>query len=110
MDTKDQRRVIAAFDFDGTLTTRDTLLAFIRFTHGRCQLLLGLLRQAPWLLMMKLGLYPNGKAKERIFAHFYKGTPHAQFTQWGRDFAEIAETMLNGQTVKTLQQHQAEGP
>lgn len=109
MDIKDQRQVIAAFDFDGTLTTRDTLIAFIRFTHGRCRLLIGLLRQAHWLLMMKLGLYPNGKAKEKVFAHFYYGTTHAQFTQWGRDFANLAETMLNSQTVKMLRQHQAEG-
>ena len=30
-----------AFDFDGTLTTRDTLLAFIRYTKGTKAFLLG---------------------------------------------------------------------
>ena len=102
-----EQKIVAAFDFDGTLTTRDTLIAFIRFTHGRCRLFLGFLRYAPWLLMMKLGLYPNGKAKEKVFSHFYKGTTHRQFMRWGHDFADVAEAMLNRQMIKTLRQHRA---
>ena len=86
------RPVIAAFDFDGTLTTRDTLPAFIRFTHGRRRLLAGLLRHVHWLLLMRLGLCPNWKAKEKLFSYYYKGTTHAQF-----------------QPVATLRQHQAAG-
>lgn len=105
----DQQNVVAAFDFDGTLTKTDTLIAFIRFTHGRHRLFLGYLRYAPWLLMMKLGLYPNGKAKEKVFSHFYKGLTYRQFAQLGRDFADVIEVMLNSQMVTTLHQHQAEG-
>ena len=70
MNVSADEAVVAAFDFDGTLTTRDTLLAFIRFTHGRRGLLGGLLRYAPCLLLMRMGLYPNWKAKERFFSHF----------------------------------------
>ena len=100
---------MAAFDFDGTLTTADSLIAFIRFTHGRCRLLWGLFRHAHWLLLMIFGFYPNWKAKEKVFAHFYKGTRYEQFTQWGRDFADVAEKMQDSQTIETLQQHLAEG-
>ena len=32
---------IYAFDFDGTLTTKDTLIEFIRFSKGRVRLFLG---------------------------------------------------------------------
>ena len=109
MDTPDRSQVVAAFDFDGTLTTSDTLLSFIRFTHGRLRFLLGFLRYAPLLLMMKLGLYPNGKAKEKVFSYFYKGVPHEQFSQWGHEFADIAATMLSSVMVKTLRWHQSEG-
>jgi phosphoserine phosphatase len=38
---------IYAFDFDGTLTTRDTLIDFIRFVRGDKATLLGLLRFSP---------------------------------------------------------------
>lgn len=105
----DQQKIVAAFDFDGTLTTTDTLIAFVRFTHGRCRLFLGFLRYAPWLLMMKLGLYPNGKAKEKVFSHFYKGMTYIQFVHWCHGFADVAEEMLNRQMIKTLQQHQTKG-
>lgn len=108
MNDQQKKDTVAAFDFDGTLTTSDTLIAFIRFTHGRRRLLFGILLHAHWLLMMKLCFYPNGKAKEKIFSHFYKGTTHKQFAQWGREFADIAETMLNSHMVDTLKQHLAE--
>lgn len=104
-----EKNIVVAFDFDGTLTTSDTLIAFIRFTHGQRRLLLGFLRHAHLLLMMKLGLYPNWKVKEKVFAHFYKGTAHKLFLQWGHDFAEVAETMLNRQMVETLRRHLVEG-
>lgn len=103
------RSVVAAFDFDGTLTTTDTLTDFIRFTHGRQRQLWGFLRHAHLLLLMKLGLYSNGKAKEKVFSHFYKGTPYEQFAQWGRDFADVAGTMLNSQMVERLRQHLSAG-
>lgn len=109
MDLNNRQQVVAAFDFDGTLTTSDSLIAFIRFTHGRHRLLWGFLRLCPFLLMMRLGLYPNWKAKERVFSYFYQGTTHEQFIQWGRDFAYVAVTMLKAGAVKALQQHQAEG-
>lgn len=109
MDLSNRQQVVAAFDFDGTLTTSDTLIAFIRFTHGRRRLLWGFLRQAPWLVAMKLGIYPNWKAKEKIFSHFYQGITYKQFIQWGRDFADVAVTMLNSRTITALQHHQAEG-
>lgn len=104
-----EKRIVAAFDFDGTLTTRDTLTAFIGFTHGRRRLLRGLLRHAHWLLLMKLGLCSNGKVKEKVFSYFYRGTPYGQFAQWGRDFAVAAQPLLCGPAVGELQRHLAEG-
>lgn len=109
MSLSGDEAVVAAFDFDGTLTTQDTLPAFIRFTHGLRRMLRGLLRYAPSLLLMRLGLYPNGKAKEEVFSHFYRGVSHEQFMQWGRQFAGVAMTMLNGRMVEMLHRHQAEG-
>ena len=31
------KREIVVFDFDGTLTTKDTLLEFIKFSHGKAK-------------------------------------------------------------------------
>ena len=64
---------IYAFDFDGTLTRRDTFIEFIRYVFGTRRMLAGILRFAPILVLMKLGRYPNWKAKQLIFAHHYAG-------------------------------------
>ena len=55
---------IVAFDFDGTLTSKDTLLEFIRYAKGAKDFWLGFLQYAHLLVLMKLGLYPNWKAKQ----------------------------------------------
>ena len=72
-------RTIAAFDFDGTLTVRDTFPAFIRFSCGVCRFVAGFALFSPILVAMKVGIYPNWKAKQRVFAHFFKGMPVERF-------------------------------
>ena len=71
---------IAVFDFDGTVTTKDTLLEFIKFVRGPVSFYAGFLRYAPQLLAYKLGLYPNWKVKQQIFSHFFKGMRSVSYT------------------------------
>ncbi len=78
---------IHAFDFDGTLTRRDTLIEFIRFAKGDKAFLLCFLRYSPLLVLMKMGLYPNWKAKQRVFSYCFKGMPLEQFDSLCRRFA-----------------------
>ena len=68
-------RKIVAFDFDGTLTTKDTFLAFIRYACGSQAMLWGFLRYMPLLVLMKLHAYPNHKVKQKVFSYFFKGMP-----------------------------------
>ena len=45
------KKRIYAFDFDGTLTTRDTLIAFIRYAKGTRAFVLGFLLHAHLLVL-----------------------------------------------------------
>lgn len=98
-----------AFDFDGTLTKHDSLLVFIRYAKGTHGFLWGFLCHAHLLVLMKLGLYPNWKAKERVFSYFFKGMPIEVFDTLCRQFAADHRELLRPEGVKTLQQAQAEG-
>ena len=98
-------RTIAVFDFDGTLTHRDTLPLFIKHTHGRVRYLLGLIICLPWIVAYKLGLYNNGKAKEHLFAHFYKGMDYDIFRNMGETFSEKIETWQNKPVINILKDH-----
>lgn len=100
---------ICAFDFDGTLTTKDSLLAFIRFAKGDLSLVLGFLRYAHLLVLMKLGLYPNYKAKQKVFAHFFKGMTLSDFDALCQQFADNHKGLLRPKGIETIKQAQAEG-
>ena len=100
---------IVAFDFDGTLTTRDTLIAFIRYACGTPRFLLGFLLHAPLLVMMKLRLYSNGKAKQRLFTWFFRGMPFESFDALCQSFARTHRHLLRPETVRLLEQALTEG-
>lgn len=85
---------IFVFDFDGTLTYADTLLAFIRFACGPVRMLLGFALYAPLLVLMKLKLYPNYKAKQKVFAHFFRGMTLTRFDALCTAFAQQGEHLL----------------
>ena len=58
--------VVAAFDFDGTLTRRDTLLPFLIRSLGWPKFLRALLMSSPWLAAYALRLMSNHRAKARL--------------------------------------------
>ena len=84
------KKQIAFFDFDGTITTKDTLLEFIKFSKGSLPFYIGFLLNSPWLVAFKLKIIPNQAAKERVLSYFFKKTPLEKFERLCRDFAEQA--------------------
>ena len=100
---------IYAFDFDGTLTTKDTLIEFIRYAKGSMALGLGFLRYAHLLVLMKLGLYPNYKAKQKVFAHFFKDTTIEDFNALCKAFAASSTHLLRQDGVAAINKAIKEG-
>jgi HAD superfamily hydrolase (TIGR01490 family) len=98
-----------AFDFDGTLTTKDTLIEFIRYAKGTMALGLGFLRYAHLLVLMKLGLYPNYKAKQKVFAHFFKDTTIDDFNALCQAFAASSSHLLRQEGATAINQTIKEG-
>lgn len=100
---------IHVFDFDGTLTTRDTLLLFIRFVKGGWALWLGMLLYAPLLVLMKLRLLDNGRVKERVFSHFFRGMEESTFNNCCEAFADRYSAILRPQGITTIRKALADG-
>ena len=99
------KRCIAVFDLDGTLTTKDTLLEFIKFVCGVPRFYWGFLLFCPILILMKLHLFPNWKAKQMFFSHFYKGWEYNDFKAKGQLFANEIEKMENRKMLEKLNDH-----
>jgi phosphatidylglycerophosphatase C len=79
---------IAFFDFDGTITTKDTLLEIIKFQKGKLPFYMGFLFHAPWLIAYKLKLLPNDQAKQKMLIYFFGGMPEPVFQEACDLFAE----------------------
>lgn len=89
-------------DFDGTITTADTLLCFIRHACGAWRFAVGFALFSPLLVLMKMHLYPNYKAKQRLFAWFFKGMGEAQFNAACERFAAENGHLLRPEAVKLI--------
>ena len=100
---------IYAFDFDGTLTTKDTLIEFIRYSKGSMALGLGFMRYAHLLVLMKIGLYPNYKAKQKVFAHFFKDTTLDDFNALCKAFAASSSHLLRPNAIEAINHAIKEG-
>jgi phosphatidylglycerophosphatase C len=88
--------VIAAFDFDGTLSYKDALLPFLYYVRGPMQTVYNLALELPRLVAFPLGLNSRQSVKEGLITRFLGGMPIKEANQWGKSFAD---TRLN-QLVK----------
>jgi phosphatidylglycerophosphatase C len=82
------KKGIAFFDFDGTITTKDTLLEFIKFCKGSLHFYMGFLINSPYLIAYKIKLISNQKAKEKVLRFFFKNTPVKDFEQHCQRFTK----------------------
>jgi len=79
---------IAVFDFDGTISFKDSFFDFIRFTHGDARLIGCVILNIPFISLYSVGLYPSYKLKQRFFSYFYKGSGQEIMERKGREYCE----------------------
>lgn len=99
---------IAAFDFDGTLTTKDTLWEFLKFSLPAWRLYVGLAWLSPVLLLYLTGVLSNHKAKEILFSHYFKGWLLTDFTNACQLFQVKIEEIANKDTLTILGNHKSQ--
>lgn len=86
-------RPIVAFDFDGTLTVRDSFTAFLRWRAGEAAYAAGLARLAP-ALVAYLGHRDRGRLKAAAVRVFLRGLPRDVLAKEAREFAAAATADL----------------
>lgn len=79
---------IAFFDFDGTITTRDTLLEFIKFAKGKWAFYSGFLYNIFYLIAYKIKLISNQEAKEKVLSYFFKDMDLIEFDKLSEAFSK----------------------
>ncbi|MEM9904784.1 MAG: HAD family hydrolase [Cyanobacteria bacterium P01_D01_bin.44] len=101
---------VAIFDFDGTLTKRDSLLPFLKSWVGRWGLYYGLLHMSPTLIAYGLKLIPNWVAKQRLLIYFLSQKKVQELEQTAQTYArENLSDLLRPDALVRLRWHQAQG-
>ncbi len=97
---------LALFDFDGTITTDDSLIKFIRFVVGDVKFIWGITVLSPMLTAYKLKLIPNYKAKQMMISYFFKGVIEEQFQIIAQEYSlKHIDTILRPKAMEKIAWH-----
>ena len=102
------KKVIAAFDFDGTITTKDTLFHFIKYCLGNLKFGLIMLQFSPTFIKYLLGFITNHKAKEKLFQLFFKGLEYSKFQELGASYQNKISQILNNEAIEKISWHKSQ--
>ncbi len=101
---------IAAFDFDKTLTDRDSFLPFLFFAAGFYNTIFNLFPLTPVFLAFIFGIYSRQEVKEAILTRFFKGIPIDHLEKLGKRYAEEKlDQFLKPEGMKCFKWHKALG-
>lgn len=101
---------LALFDFDGTITTRETFPDFIKLAMQPRRLALGKLLLAPLIIGYRLGIVPATLVRARIVKFAFDGVAEEGVRGAGEAFARDAlPQLLRPAAMQRIQWHKARG-
>ncbi len=101
---------LALFDFDGTVTNRDSLKEFVKFVVGKPKYYWGLLVLSPVLAAYLFKVITNSAAKERLIAYFFKDWNYEVFQKKADQYSlEQIDSILRPQAMDKISWHLKEG-
>ncbi|HMG28075.1 MAG TPA: HAD-IB family hydrolase [Acidimicrobiia bacterium] len=103
-------RVVAAFDFDKTISTRDNVMPFLRAVIGRVRLARALLAISPRLVRAALDDDRRDAAKVALVRHTLTGCEAARVTEVAAGFAsDVLARHLRPDVVDRVRWHRDQG-
>ncbi|HET6953127.1 MAG TPA: HAD-IB family hydrolase [Acidimicrobiales bacterium] len=98
----DARPGVAAFDFDGTLARRDTLMPFLRQARGAPHVVLA-------AGLAALRVRERDALKVATVGHLFRGMPADRLDELGRAYVPTLVEVLRPEMVERLDWHRSEG-
>jgi phosphatidylglycerophosphatase C len=101
---------LALFDFDGTITDRDTFTPFVRFSVGPWEWRVGSVALAPAIIAYKTGRMSRKQIRERIIQRAYTGRSAADVTALAARYSEDRlPASITPRAQDRIHWHQAKG-
>ena len=104
------KKGLALFDFDGTITYKDSLLEFIKFASGKTSFYLVMALFSP-LIIYYVFIKKDGEiAKRLVLSFLFKGKTKTDLEKLGKDFAEhIIPSILLPKAIEEIDKHKEKG-
>jgi len=81
-------KALALFDFDGTISNRDSFLDFLLYANKKKKLATSLVKLMPTFVRYKLKLISKKRAKEKIISHFFSGQTSYLFEEKVKEYSK----------------------
>jgi len=101
---------LALFDFDGTISNKDSFLLFVQYAKGIPRYWGGCLYLSPQIVRFLLGSYPNYKLKVDFIRHFFLNEKIVRIEAKASSFCQdIVPTILRPKALDRLNWHKQNG-
>jgi len=110
MSEKSHERVVAAFDFDKTISTRDNVVPFLRAVIGRARVAGALFAISPRLVHAAWNDAHRDAAKVALVRHTLRGSDAKEVAAVGAEFArDVLARHLRPDVVERVRWHRDQG-
>jgi HAD superfamily hydrolase (TIGR01490 family) len=97
---------LVLFDFDGTITTKDTLIEFVRFYRGHRRYLESMVMLSPILGLYVFKIIPNWKAKQYFLSRHFAGENIEQFNERCLEFStQVLPSLIRPKALAAIQSY-----
>ncbi len=105
-----KKSTLAIFDFDGTITKKDTLNDLIMKEFGYIKFLGYILILSPLILLYKLGFLANHIPKGMLFSKFFSGMEYPRFKEICQKYASCQiDSIVRTEAKEKIKWHHKEG-
>ncbi len=101
---------IAFFDFDGTITKKDSTIKFIRYLVGDIKFFIGIFFLLPFIILYMLKIISNNLIKQIIITYYFKGKDIEDVQRKAEYFSKnYLQSILREKALEKISWHKSNG-
>lgn len=104
-----RKPVVAAFDFDGTITSQDTFVPFLYAVFGKRKVYSTFIRLALQAFLVTVGFVSRDKFKECIIQSLFQGEEVEKLREIGSQYAKTLPRFYRPEALKRIKWHKSMG-
>jgi len=101
-----EKKCLAIFDFDKTITKKDSYNDFFITQFGIIRFIIFIMRNSFFFFLYILGFIKNNSIKEKILTYYFKGTSFIDFKEKCKEYSKNSlPRIMNMECIKKIMWH-----